>query len=376
MQRCTPKAPAAGESDLGLRFAVPTASPKPFPPGPGEPQPRKNEISNIFLMCCHPENTEALPKSWCGVVGVHLPHPRALHRRVLAPTAPAPHSQSFVLLSERRERMFCGRVRGGESPIKWPKVPLRWRFLHGGKPLEPLLSPPLNTTFTPLRKRARGREGVRICGGDSKHPPGTPLCPSSALHVPASLPGQTARHPTLHPPPAPAANTTRVSQRLDFFFPLAGDTAELLVPAINPEQLKQQEDNDVVPATLPRLLCYHLGRGAGGAAPLPLRGPSARNPRHPGWGEEDFLFHCEEGAISLSSLSLSPDVELPRFAARNSFPISSPSHVPEERAEFPPPTILKTIREILGREESQLETCCAWPEDPSRSSCRFPKSRL
>lgn len=125
--------------------------------------------------------------------------------------------------------------------------------------------------------------------------------------------------------------------------------------------------------------------GAGGAAPLPLRGPSARNPRHPGWGAEAFLFHCEEGTISLPlSLSLSPFRRgaAPFFTARNSFPISSPSHVPGASRVFlpthlpPSPTVSKTIGEILGRDGSQLETCCAWPEDPSQNSCRFPKSRL
>lgn len=41
------------------------------------------------------------------------------------------------------------------------------------------------------------------------------------------------------------------------------------------------------------------------------------------------------------SLSLFLDVELPRFTARNSFPISSPSHVPGASQVFPqhvPPT--------------------------------------
>lgn len=44
-----------------------------------------------------------------------------------------------------------------------------------------------------------------------------------------------------------------------FFSPWRG-TPQLLVPAINPEQLKQQKDNGAVPATPPRLLRYHLGR--------------------------------------------------------------------------------------------------------------------
>lgn len=93
-----------------------------------------------------------------------------------------------------------------------------------------------------------------------------------------------------------------------------------------------------MPEMLPWLLCYHLG-----AAPLPLRGPSARNPRHPGWGEEAFLFHWKkERSLPLPlSLSLFLDVELPRFTARNSFPISSPSHVPGASQVFPqhvPPT--------------------------------------
>lgn len=227
------------------------------------------------------------------------------------------------------------------------------------------------TFGTPFFLKYKGKSGMWGGSGDLggfPNIPQEPLCPSR------TCPGQTAGHRALQPPPAPAANTARVSQRLDFS-PCQG-TAQLLLPAINPEQLKQQEDKGAVPEMLPWFLCSHLG-----AAPLPLRGPSARNPRHPGWGEEGFLFHCEEGTISLS-LPLS-------FSRRGAAPFHSQkffSHfLTESRAGSEPslpPTrsphqqFLKTIREILGRDGSQLETCCAWPEDPSQISCRFPKSWL
>lgn len=225
--------------------------------------------------------------------------------------------------------------------------------------------------WNPFFFKYKGKSGMWGGSGDLggfPNIPQEPLCPSR------TCPGQTAGHRALQPPPAPAANTARVSQRLDFS-PCQG-TAQLLLPAINPEQLKQQEDKGAVPEMLPWFLCSHLG-----AAPLPLRGPSARNPRHPGWGEEAFLFHCEEGTISLS-LPLS-------FSRRGAAPFHSQkffSHfLTESRAGSEPslpPTrsphqqFLKTIREILGRDGSQLETCCAWPEDPSQISCRFPKSWL
>lgn len=82
--------------------------------------------------------------------------------------------------------------------------------------------------------------------------PNIPLCPPGArpLHVPPSPPGQTAGHSSLKPPPAPAADTARASQRLDFS-PWRG-TPQLLVPGINPGQLKQQEDKGAVPALRPR----------------------------------------------------------------------------------------------------------------------------
>lgn len=193
------------------------------------------------------------------------------------------------------------------------------------------------TFGTPFFLKYKGKSGMWGGSGDLggfPNIPQEPLCPSR------TCPGQTAGHRALQPPPAPAANTARVSQRLDFS-PCQG-TAQLLLPAINPEQLKQQEDKGAVPEMLPWFLCSHLG-----AAPLPLRGPSARNPRHPGWGEEAFLFHCEEGT---NDLSLPPSL----FFSTWSCPVSQPEILfpfphrvtCRERAKsspntFPPPTISK-----------------------------------
>lgn len=160
--------------------------------------------------------------AWCGGSPASTsPSSQTLHPHVPAPTAraaaPAPHSQSFVLLSERWERMgtdvlWKGRVQG-ELPMKWPEVLLRWSFLHSGKPVEPLFSSTIK--YNQGKQRELGREWESARG--LRTSPTEPLWPSRAcpLHVPLSPPGQTARHSALQPPPAPAANTARI-------FPLGG----------------------------------------------------------------------------------------------------------------------------------------------------------
>lgn len=145
-----------------------------------------------------------------------------------------------------------GRGRG-KLPIQWPEVLLRWRFLHSGKPLEPLFS---TIKYNQGKEQGAGREWGSERGSQTS--PRDPLCPSR----PCPLPVPPDRQPDIHPCsllcPSPAANTAGVSQRLDFS-PWRG-TPQLLVAAINPEQLKQQEDNGAVPASPPRLLLNHLGR--------------------------------------------------------------------------------------------------------------------
>lgn len=113
-----------------------------------------------------------------------------------------------------------------------------------------------------------------------------------------------------------------------------------LVCAINPAQLKQQgKKGQAVPALWQshlRLLTTTLAgswwsRSGTVSAPGPLREESQAS----GLGRGGFLFHFEEATISLSTRSCC-------FTARNSFPISSPSHVPAASQVFPqriPPTL-------------------------------------
>lgn len=89
-----------------------------------------------------------------------FPSSQTLHPHVPAPSAhaaaPAERSQSFVLLLERWEWMFCGR--GFAHSML-----LRWRFLRSGKPLEPLF-------FLNIREKAGCGEGVGIWGGFQTSP--------------------------------------------------------------------------------------------------------------------------------------------------------------------------------------------------------------
>lgn len=179
-------------------------------------------------MHCHPENTEALPKSWCSVVGAQLPHPQALR-----PFIPVSCHQLLVQQLQHRipKALFCFQRDGngcfvggfgGELPIKWPKVLLGWRFLHSGKPLEPLLFPPLNTT-----KEKSGRQGGSgDLWGDSKHPSGT--LSAHPGHVPSTSPrALLGRQPDIQPFSLlqPQLPTLPECPNAWIFFPLAGDTA-------------------------------------------------------------------------------------------------------------------------------------------------------
>lgn len=272
--------------------------------------------SLIFQIAQHvpavSENMVAWPRSRHSCGGSLDPRPQPLDPS--SQMAPAPHSLKDFFLLERRERvLWKGRLQGyrGETTQS------AWRgWLRARNLCESLfLFPSLNTT------KEKNRNSPR---------------------EPSWMDRQTGL--ALQPPPAHAANTARVSQSPDF--DTWRGTHQLLVRAINPMQLKQQEQvGRAVPAlrqSCPRLPPWPGAGGAGAAEPLPLRGPSARNPRHPGWGAEAFCSTAKKERISTWSCC---------FTARNSFPISSPSHVPEASQVFLQhiPPIPETIRGRFGR---------------------------
>lgn len=160
-------------------------------------------------------------------------------------------------------------------------------------------------------------------GGVYEQPPCSPAlregetihsCP---LHVPPSPPERTDGWSGLapQPPPALAANTARASPKPGFLY-LAGDT-----PALGPRYYSSAAETTgagrprraSAPAKLPPAPPLPPWPGAGGAeaGPLPLRGPSVRNPRHLGWGEEAFCSTAKKERSRRGAAVSQPEILFP-----------------------------------------------------------------
>lgn len=168
-------------------------------------------------MHCHPENTKVMV--WCGESSVFT-SPSSQSLRPHVPTAhtaaPAAHSQSFVLLWERWERMFCGRGGfRGDLPIKCSSA---GDFCTVGNLWNPLFS---TIKYNQGEKREVGREWGSV--GDSKHPPRSPFAHPG--HVLSTSPEFSWTDSRTLSPAASSSCQHHQSVPTPGFLPLAGDSA-------------------------------------------------------------------------------------------------------------------------------------------------------